>query len=222
MTTVSSRVDRPLLSVIIPAGGRNTLRNTLRRPCREPDVEVIVVTDGHQPAVEEICDDFPVVFIEGPRTGSWGNSQRELGMRHATGRYLMFIDDDDVYTRSAFAHVRDAIRTHPGRIIVFRMNVHFLRLTAFGTILWAEPQIVHMNIGTPMFVIPNAEGKVGSWTSRDRYESDLDFLMECVALQGAPVWDARVIALVRQPARLLTRFRSRVAVRTRLRKLRNL
>lgn len=204
-----------LISIVVPTVGRPTLRRTLRAIRRQDrgDLEVIVVSDGPQPTAKSIARSLRwqgLRFVEGPFTRNWGNAQRMLGIEQARGRYLMFIDDDDEHRSGAFASVRDAVRQFPERIIIFRMH-------RLGADLWTDPVLRLENVGTPMFVIPNAPGGVGSWVAQDRLASDFDFLSECVSLQGDPVWSETVIVdapqlpywrLLRRAVRPRTRVRS--------------
>jgi acetyltransferase-like isoleucine patch superfamily enzyme len=187
--TYDLRVQAPLLSIVIPTIGRPTLKTTLRSIRRQNrgDIEIIVVSDGSRPSAERIARMTGATFIEGPRTQSWGNAQRMIGIKAAAGRYLMFIDDDDKHRRGAFNQIRAAIAATPDRIIVFRM-------TREGEILWWERVVKHTNQGTPQLLVPNVPGRLGSWLTQDRYESDFDFLTECVALQGEPIWNEAIIA----------------------------
>lgn len=189
--------DRPWFSVIVPTSGRESLRRTLRRLRAEDrgDIEVLVVADGHQPTAAKIARRKAarwraLRYFETEPTRNWGNAQRMVGIDHARGRYLCFIDDDDVTKRGAFRIIREAVQAHPDRIILFRMK--YLR----GTILWREPRLAHGNVSTQQIVVPNLPGKVGSWLTQDRRDSDFDFIRECVELQGEPVWRPEVIALV--------------------------
>lgn len=206
----------PTFSVIIPTRGRPTLERTLARLDREVerDVEVIVVTDGRQPVAEAVVAKHPnVKLVEGPMTGRWGNAQRQLGIGLTRGRYLLFIDDDDVHTRHAFRHLRAAVARWPGQIVIFQMRRD-------GRVLWRRRELAVENVGTPMFVVPNSAGKLGSWVATgERYESDIDFIRGCVALQGEPVWVHRVIALA-PPLPLLRQFRITFR-RSRFKALRN-
>ena len=211
---ISRDVSRPTFSVIIPTAGRPTLAATLERLQRanRGDIEILVVTDGEQPVAEEIASRLDVSLIRGPATHRWGNAQRQLGVELARGRYLLFIDDDDVHTRHAFRHLRRAVSRTPNRIILFRMRRR-------GSILWQTTQLESGNVGTPEFVIPNVPGKLGSWIATDeRYESDFDFVSSCVEKQGEPIWDSHVIALA-PPFSAVEWLRHKVALRTRLRRL---
>lgn len=205
-----------VFTIIVPTSGRTTLRRTLRALRRQDrgDIEVIVVSDGHQPVAEQIVRQLgwpSVRFIRGPNTRSWGNQQRMIGIAAARGRYLAFIDDDDVHRRRAFRHIRKVIREHPGRIVIFRMKRD-------GVVLWADQEVRWANVGTPMFLVPNVPGKVGTWVTEDRYSSDYDFISESVTLQGDPIWDP-VVIVDAPPIPLRQRIRSKLAVRTRLRQL---
>ena len=65
-----------------------------------------------------------------------------------------------------------------------------------GRVLWRVREVAVENVGTPMFLVPNLPGKLGSWTATgERYASDFDFISGSVALQGEPVWQRAVIAL---------------------------
>jgi glycosyltransferase involved in cell wall biosynthesis len=191
----------PAFSVIIPVSGRSSLDRTLRRLGREDrgDIEVIVVSDGPQSVSQAIAqrhaETWPRVrYIEGPATRSWGNAQRMEGVRLALGTYLIFIDDDDVHRRGTFNHIRGVVQKSPNRIVIFRMR-------RFDGVIWRKPCLVLGEVSTQQFLVPNIPGKVGSWLRRDRYASDYDFIEECVALQGEPLWDETVIAVL-EPLRL--------------------
>jgi glycosyltransferase involved in cell wall biosynthesis len=207
--TYDLRVEAPLISIVIPTIGRPTLKTTLRSIRRQNrgDIEIIVVSDGPLPSAQRIARLTGATFIEGPRTQRWGNAQRMIGIEAATGRYLMFIDDDDRHRRRAFKQIRAAISETPDRIVVFRM-------TRDGKVLWRERVVKHTNQGTPQLLVPNVPARLGSWLTFDRYESDFDFLTECVALQGEPIWSEAIIADC--PPRIM-RIRERLILRNRAR-----
>jgi glycosyltransferase involved in cell wall biosynthesis len=219
---------RPTFSVIIATSGRKSLRRTLKslRSQDEGDIEVIVVSDGPQPTARAIVSEeeqhwTAVCYEEGPRTGRWGNAQKMVGMERAAGRYLMFVDDDDVTKRRAFSAIRKAVHRDPGRMILFRVK-------RYDGILWKTREMVEGNVASPQVVVPNLPGRVGSWLTNDRYASDFDFISECARLQGDVIWDEHVIAVI-DPFRWsstvawleprVARWRRRLMVRTRVRRL---
>ena len=75
-----------------------------------------MVSDGDQPAAERLVREehwSAVRYFTGPRTECWGNAQRMEGVKQATGDYLLFMDDDDVYRRDAFRSLRQATNDRP-------------------------------------------------------------------------------------------------------------
>lgn len=93
----------PVLSVIIPTYRRAAILSQcldhLSRQTARGDIEVIVVSDGHDDATSALlsgissrCDDFPIRFFEQEK--SQQGAARNLGVRHAKGQYTLFIGDD--------------------------------------------------------------------------------------------------------------------------------
>jgi hypothetical protein len=106
---------KPLVSVIIPAFGRvEPLKYTLRSAAASAraagvPVEIIVVDDGSEPSIEEqlagFDAGFPVRFVRQENQGSI--VARLAGFRAATGKYVLFLDSDDViHPDKLGAHVR--------------------------------------------------------------------------------------------------------------------
>ena len=105
----------PFISVVIPAYGRvEPLKYTLRsaavsaRAAGVP-VEIIVVDDGSEPSIEEQLAGFnagyAVRFVHQANQGSI--VARLAGFRAATGKYVLFLDSDDViHPNKLGAHVR--------------------------------------------------------------------------------------------------------------------
>lgn len=94
--------SNPVISVIIPTYNRpeNTIRavnSALTQSLSE--LEVIVVDDGSTDAtwrrVNEISSDHLRTFQHETNTGA--NAARNTGIRNAQGRYLAFLDSDDVW-----------------------------------------------------------------------------------------------------------------------------
>ena len=193
------------LSVILPTVGRPTLRRTLTSIKSQrggtTDVEVVVVADQGDSAPRQIFAEEAAGqplwrFVEhAPTSGGFGYPQRAHGITVANGSYLLFIDDDDVYTPGAFAKIRSAAAAHPGRILIFRMDIQ-------GIIRWKSPLLHQGNVGMEMVAIPNVPDQLGAFRPPLRYESDFDFIVETVAVQGDPVWQRDVIVIFNQPLQL--------------------
>ena len=96
-------------SIIIP---HHNCPDLLRRlidsiPERE-DIQIIVVDDASDPQVVDFSSfEFPanknIEFYQVPKSESrWGGHARNVGIEHATGKWLLFADSDDFYTQEAF------------------------------------------------------------------------------------------------------------------------
>src|SRR5215467_16114485 len=94
------------VSVIVPTSDRpSTLREALAsiRALEGPDLifEILVADNGNNPATKTVVEEFGAVYL---RTACKGASAaRNVALRAATGDYLAFLDDDDVWLPS---HVR--------------------------------------------------------------------------------------------------------------------
>lgn len=98
----------PVLSVIIPCyNGEKYLADAvysvLKQPCQ--DLEIIIVDDGSRDASGVIADRFAQTN-ENIRVFHISNSgvsvARNVGIEHATGNYIGFLDSDDVLCRNAY------------------------------------------------------------------------------------------------------------------------
>ena len=69
---------------------------------------------------------------------------------------------------------------HQGRIGIFKM-----RFWQDGRVLWETADFRLDNIGTPMFVVPNIEHKLGRWEPT-LYAADWQFISGTALLQGPP------------------------------------
>jgi glycosyltransferase involved in cell wall biosynthesis len=140
------------ISIIVPTIGRASLEQTLRSLTHQvqDEDEIIVVGDGERLSARRLCGP-PIQYFETWRPGSrCGAEQRDYGIMRATGNWLAFLDDDDIYTRGALAAVRAQLPEIPDRPHIFRMQYEHRG----GRILWDEPEFRICNVGTPMLVVP--------------------------------------------------------------------
>ena len=106
----------PQFSVIIPAHNRaGMLVEALDSVFAQDftDFEVIVVDDGSTDGTAAIAAGYGnrIRFLHQPNSGP--GSARNLGLRHATGRYAAFLDSDDVWfpwTLSSYSRVIEACK----------------------------------------------------------------------------------------------------------------
>ncbi len=122
-----------VLSIIIPVyNGRNTIENCLRSVLNQISIssEVIVVDDGSTDNTSDICanichKDNRVVLIQQENGGV--SSARNTGIAAASGRYIMFIDSDDILAQGYFDAFLNITSLLEQKIIVLsRMIVHYL------------------------------------------------------------------------------------------------
>tara|TARA_B100001248_G_C27359570_1_gene445666 strand:+ start:438 stop:1154 length:717 start_codon:yes stop_codon:yes gene_type:complete len=102
-------MNSPKVSVIIPSFDRfsyllNSLTSVLNQTYR--NFEIIIINDGSSEK-EYKSYKFPksvkIVHIDKKDTPNWGGSRqplRNIGSSYATGEYLAFLDDDDIWMKN--------------------------------------------------------------------------------------------------------------------------
>jgi glycosyltransferase involved in cell wall biosynthesis len=185
------------LSIIIPTCGRQTLMRTLQSVVRggiRKDDEVLVCGDGPQPVAAGICAQFsqyPIRYLEGPRTLCFGNAQRSCAQRQAQGDFVVYMDDDDEYTQGALTVMRDAASANPAAIHIFKM-IH----RTLG-VIWKEPAVRCGNVSSQMVLVPNIKDRLAVWP--EKYEGDYWFIRRTVdnwpGRDGAVCWQEAVVAI---------------------------
>lgn len=188
------------LSIVIPTIGRQSLLRTLQALAPQlRDDDVLVVGDGPRPRAARIVDDCgaPFRYVQGPATAQWGNAQRQVGLRHALGDYLWFVDDDDTPEPDALETIRQAAAAHPDQALMFRCQWNNYSYVPQGTVWWEEEGDT-FHVGTPMLVAPNKPEKLGSWLG-EVYDQDYVFITETLALYGPEkvTWVPKVILKTR-------------------------
>lgn len=104
-------MSNELVSVVIPTYGRSLLLKRAITSVLEQDyknVEVIVINDNKKDTVDYIStitvmqdfDSLPnIVFISsGENVG--GSEARNIGIKHSSGKYITFLDDDDYFYKN--------------------------------------------------------------------------------------------------------------------------
>lgn len=108
--------DAPTASIVIPTLGRPdyldvALRSVLPQ-ARAAGAELIVVTDGPDPATDAVARRLDVRVVSLPRrTGL--NATRNAGVGAAGGDLIVLIDDDVSAPEGWLAAMLDGIRAHP-------------------------------------------------------------------------------------------------------------
>ena len=88
------------VSVIVPTCDRPALlRQALKsiRALEGPDLtfEILVGDNGSVPETAAVADEFGAIYLKTATRGA--SASRNVGLRAATGEYLAFLDDDDVW-----------------------------------------------------------------------------------------------------------------------------
>ena len=181
------------LTVITPTISRPSLRDTLASiaPQLAAGDEHLVIGDGPQPDAAAMCAEFGASYHDGPVSGSWGTAQRDYGIGLATGDWLLFCDDDDVFAPGALDAVRAAVVDNPRTPHVFKM-----RRERYHDELWAFPEIREGNVGTPMIVTPRF-AMMPTWVDRwHAYTADCRFAQRLADAHGV-IWRKEVLCIVR-------------------------
>lgn len=104
----------PRFSIIIPTHGRpELLRQALNSVLAQTfsDFEVIVVDDGSPISPERTHDSRVRLVTHGTNLGA--SVARNTGIEAATGDYLCFLDDDDLYTPDRLEIADEGLRHSP-------------------------------------------------------------------------------------------------------------
>ena len=90
---------KPVVSVIIPTHNRpEYLRRALISVKIQTfdDIEIIVVDDASSVDLEDVLQDFPDVIYLRNKTNKGPCYSRNRGLKHARGKFINFLDDDDI------------------------------------------------------------------------------------------------------------------------------
>ena len=118
----------PFFSVVIPLYNRaaivgDTIRSVLSQDWQ--DFEIVVIDDGSldnpRPAIEAIGDKR-VRYIRQDNAG--GGAARNHGIETARGRYIAFLDSDDLFLPGKLSIMARALKDDDGRTVLYsRMKV---------------------------------------------------------------------------------------------------
>ncbi len=124
--TVAVKV--PLVSVVMPTyNAEDYLPDTLAGLTKQTftDFEVIFVDDGSQDGTVAILQDFAAKdgrAIVLQQAHQYAGAARNLGMRHARGKYLLFLDGDDFFMPQMLEKSVAKAEETGADICVFRAN----------------------------------------------------------------------------------------------------
>lgn len=128
--SVSSERARALVSVVIPAyNSADYIAETLKSVIQQdyPMVEVIVVDDGSTDRTREVVADIKsdrVRYIYQQNSGG-PSGPRNTGIQHAQGKYVAFLDSDDIMLPGKLQRAVDLLDREPYLGLVFANFVKF-------------------------------------------------------------------------------------------------
>ncbi len=199
----------PYVSVIIPTQGRPTIARTLAsirsQIQKDEAVEIVIVQDRYEPdrpgrnydsfidlRVQQLAEEFRARVVQHDAGHNcWGHCQINHGISQATGDYVSFMDDDDIFAPGAFDAIGRGIALCPRSPLLFQFHTHW------GEVLWDRPVAQQGRIGGHCLVTPRNERYLGKWSCR--YEGDYDFIESTLKLYppSAVAWIPRLIAIAR-------------------------
>lgn len=123
---LSYHTHEPLVSVILAVHNRDgsvarAIRSVLAQTYRE--VELIVVDDGSTDGTRRVVEAFgaPVRLVTQPHAGAY--AARNVGLRHARGELVAFIDSDDAWLSDKLA-MQVPLMRRPEVGLVFGDAIH--------------------------------------------------------------------------------------------------
>lgn len=139
----------PDVSIIIPVYNRTELlRETLISCAIQTfeDCEILVVDDASEEDVSEVVEwvrgsfDVPCLFryIRQPRRGA--PAARNRGVREAAGRFIQFLDSDDLLHPQKIEVQRKCLLDQPDQEMVFCLDQYFSKAPGDGVVLWNTPE----------------------------------------------------------------------------------
>jgi glycosyltransferase involved in cell wall biosynthesis len=107
-------MSKPLVSVVIPTRCRDShLREAVGSVLTQKDLEmeIIVVDNASSVTTQGLCEELAVRYLRQERQGA--SAARNLGVSHASGELLAFLDDDDLWTTGSLGARLQEWQRHP-------------------------------------------------------------------------------------------------------------
>jgi hypothetical protein len=184
------------LAIIVPTICRQSLLGTLLSLSEQSDKEfdTILVRDRDLPLEPILHNWFPyLIHLEGPKTGTWGGSARNVGIDYAVAQkydWIGFVDDDDFLHTHYVRWLKQSVLDAPIDVLVFRCRGNFDHVPADYIIPEAWRQTLEVGAVGNTFAVKVKEGL-------PRYEEcsleDINFLRACKGA-GFAVWFSNYLA----------------------------
>src|SRR5271166_425875 len=131
------------VSVVVPTCDRPTLlREALVsiRALQGPDLtfEILICDNGIAPETRALAEEFGAIYLKATTRGA--SAARNAGIRAATGEFLAFLDDDDVWLPG---HLRPHIEL---------LDAHSSLDAVVGQTIYTDPHLVPRGQPSPQDV----------------------------------------------------------------------
>lgn len=134
------------LSVVIPIYNtelylKETIENVISQSLDfQKNIQLILVNDGSVDRSEEICKSYCTMYPDNVKyvdleRNRGVSAARNTGKRLAEGKYITFLDSDDLWSKNAFEEAVDFLEQHDGEIDFVSSNVTFFEASADDHIL---------------------------------------------------------------------------------------
>lgn len=104
---------KKLISVIIPAYNVEKTIERAIKSINSRDVEIIIVVDGSKDNTLEVCKNIKqnnIQIIEQENKGPF--ESRKIGINKANGKYVMFLDADDMFENNTIDRIKEIIKKY--------------------------------------------------------------------------------------------------------------
>lgn len=140
---------KPLISVIIPTYNRKTIiKDALDSVfAQEPkNFEVIVVDDGSTDGTCQYLTELNLPIRLFKKKNGGASSARNFGLKKARGKYISFLDSDDVWLPDILKLESEYLEKHPSAPLVYsdyytQIDGHILKNTMFERSTRSESQM---------------------------------------------------------------------------------
>lgn len=197
------------ISIIIPTYNR---RNFLEQAIRSCELqygvacEIIIVDDGSTDDSETFCSRLPHVrYFKQENCGP--GAARNLGMKHAQGEFIKFLDDDDVLVPHSLAHQVDALRQSSADMSYSSWSFCNEYLEQFGSIEGLEVDVPSLDFLATGWWYPAfaytfrrafLEKHACIWDEEFHYIADLNFILNVAVHHPVPAWSPVLSGLYRR------------------------
>ena len=110
------------------------------------DYEIILVDDGSQDGSSELCDKLAIehdcIRVIHKENGGAADC-RNVGLRHAKGEYIVFIDSDDFITDESFLEQINLQLTQPVDMVLYKYRKYDDNSSKFSDCSFSYEKCLH-------------------------------------------------------------------------------